>query len=128
MVSGLVSGPSETVTITLTGDGTTTICNPIVNGDGSFSRVVTFGTTTQNLIYPLVITVDDGSGFVSTVQRNIVYQGHMQDQTITFDALPAKTYGDGDFDPAATANSGLAVVYASSDTAVATIVPTRCIS
>ncbi|MGN6510461.1 MAG: MBG domain-containing protein, partial [Chitinophaga sp.] len=33
-----------------------------------------------------------------------------------------KTYGDADFDPGATASSGLAVTYASSDPAVATIV------
>ena len=43
-------------------------------------------------------------------------------QTITFNALPAKTYGDADFDPAATASSGLAVAYASGNPSVATIV------
>jgi hypothetical protein len=43
-------------------------------------------------------------------------------QTITFGALPAKTFGDADFAPGATASSGLAVSYASSNTAVATIV------
>ncbi|MDB5050113.1 MAG: hypothetical protein JWO30_3184 [Fibrobacteres bacterium] len=43
-------------------------------------------------------------------------------QTITFAALPSKTYGDADFTPGATAESGLPVSYASSDTAVASIV------
>lgn len=43
-------------------------------------------------------------------------------QTITFPAIPAKTYGAADFDPGATASSGLAVSYTSSNTAVATIV------
>lgn len=42
-------------------------------------------------------------------------------QTITFDALPASTYGDMDFDLTATATSGLDVAYASSDESVATI-------
>ncbi len=44
------------------------------------------------------------------------------DQTITFDALPAKTYGDADFAPGATVSSGLAVTYFSTDCSVATIV------
>jgi hypothetical protein len=43
-------------------------------------------------------------------------------QTITFNALPVKMVGDADFNPGATASSGLAVTYTSSNTAVATIV------
>ncbi|OGV67019.1 MAG: hypothetical protein A3K19_29635 [Lentisphaerae bacterium RIFOXYB12_FULL_65_16] len=45
-----------------------------------------------------------------------------QDQTITFDPLPAKTYGDADFTPSATASSGLGVGLASANPGVATIV------
>ena len=43
-------------------------------------------------------------------------------QTITFGVLPAKTYGDPDFDLSATTTSGLSLVYTSSNTAVATII------
>jgi gliding motility-associated-like protein len=43
-------------------------------------------------------------------------------QTITFPALPAKAYEDGDFNPGATASSGLPVSYSSNNPAVATIV------
>ena len=43
-------------------------------------------------------------------------------QSITFAALASKTIGDADFDAAATASSGLAVAYISSDSTVATIV------
>ncbi|WP_443947019.1 MBG domain-containing protein [Pedobacter sp. AW1-32] len=44
-------------------------------------------------------------------------------QTITFNSLPAKTYGDVDFDPGATSNnSGIPITYTSSNTNVATIV------
>ena len=43
------------------------------------------------------------------------------DQAITFAALPVKTYGDADSDPAASASSGLTVNYSSDNTAVATI-------
>ncbi|HET9418465.1 MAG TPA: Ig-like domain-containing protein, partial [Chthoniobacterales bacterium] len=37
-----------------------------------------------------------------------------QDQTITFPPISTKTYGDADFDPGATASSGLAVTYTTS--------------
>ena len=43
-------------------------------------------------------------------------------QSITFAALETKTIGDADFDAAATASSGLAVSYSSSNESVATIV------
>jgi gliding motility-associated-like protein len=43
-------------------------------------------------------------------------------QTITFNALAAKAYGNVDFAPGASASSGLGITYASSNTAVATIV------
>ena len=43
-------------------------------------------------------------------------------QTITFNSLAAKSYGDADFAPGATASSGLTVSYSSSNTSVATIV------
>ncbi|WCT13192.1 MBG domain-containing protein [Mucilaginibacter jinjuensis] len=42
-------------------------------------------------------------------------------QTISFDALIAKTYGNADFNLSATSSSGLPVSYSSSNTAVATI-------
>lgn len=43
-------------------------------------------------------------------------------QTITFPDIPAKTASSPDFSPGATASSGLAITYTSSNTAVATIV------
>ena len=43
-------------------------------------------------------------------------------QTITFGPLSARTYGDADFGPGASASSGLPVLYTSSDLSVATIV------
>ncbi|GAB3740742.1 cellulose binding domain-containing protein [Spirosoma lituiforme] len=45
-----------------------------------------------------------------------------QSQTITFNALPTKQVGDADFNPGATASSGLSVSYTSSNAAIATIV------
>jgi gliding motility-associated-like protein len=43
-------------------------------------------------------------------------------QTITFNVMTPKTYGDLDFDPVASASSGLAISYTSSNTAVATVI------
>lgn len=45
-----------------------------------------------------------------------------QDQVITFTTMSSKVYGNPDFDPGATASSNLPVLYASSNTAVATII------
>ena len=46
-------------------------------------------------------------------------------QTITFPAISAKEITTADFDPGATASSGLAVTYASADPTVATIVANK---
>jgi len=51
----------------------------------------------------------------------VVTNPSLQDQTITFDALATKTFGDADFDLTATASSTLAVTYSSSDLSVATV-------
>ncbi len=45
-----------------------------------------------------------------------------QTQTITFNSLSDKAYGDSDFNPSAATSSGLTVSYSSSNTSVATIV------
>jgi type IX secretion system substrate protein len=49
------------------------------------------------------------------------FQIAQQPQTITFDALTQKTFGDTDFDLTATSNAGLTISYSSSDLTVATI-------
>jgi fibronectin type 3 domain-containing protein len=72
---------------------------------GSFS--ITLGAiNAMGAAAPITFTLDISKG----------------NQTIDFDAIPAKIFGDGDFDAAAIASSGLAVVYSTSDTTVATIV------
>lgn len=78
-----------------------------------------------------------GGGRVSTVNPTggltnvIVLDGSVarldgadvrSDQTISFNALTSKTYGDADFDPGATASSGLQPAYASDNTGLASIV------
>ena len=63
----------------------------------------------------------NGSGNGVRGIDNFLVRIPQQSQLITFAALPAKTFGDAPFAPGATASSGLAVGYASSDTGVATI-------
>ena len=52
---------------------------------------------------------------------NVNYSDIKHDQTITFPDIPAKKTGDADFNPGATASSGLPVSYWSSNTDVASI-------
>jgi len=68
--------------------------------------------------YTVTATVTDANYEGSVTGTLTVDKGT---QTITFAALPVKTYGDATFGLAATANSGLAVSYTSSNPAVATI-------
>jgi len=44
------------------------------------------------------------------------------DQTITFNALPAKSIEDADFNPGASSSSALSISYSSNNTSVATII------
>ncbi|MFA5203471.1 MAG: InlB B-repeat-containing protein [Lentisphaeria bacterium] len=74
-------------------------------------------------------TGDNGTGIqvteatiVSTALNHPIHAKWTLNQTISFPALPAKTYGDADFAPGATASSGLAVTYTSSNSGVAAIV------
>lgn len=57
----------------------------------------------------------------TSVDQTLNVSASLTAQTITFDPLSAKTTGDAAFDLTATASSGLAVSYSSSNTAVATI-------
>ena len=63
-------------------------------------------------------TVDD---IFNGIEMNIIGVG-IQPQTINFNPFPYKKMGDADFNPGATASSGLDITYTSSNTNVATIV------
>ena len=67
--------------------------------------------------YDVVAT--NGSG--SATSNSVALTVNLANQTITFGALAAKNYGDAAFTLGATASSGAAVSYASSNTAVATV-------
>jgi hypothetical protein len=69
--------------------------------------------------YPVVATIEDAKATGSKSGTLVVAKAA---QTITFAAMPAMRVGDDDYPLTATASSGLAVNYASSAPAVATIV------
>jgi Leucine-rich repeat (LRR) protein/PKD repeat protein len=70
--------------------------------------------------YTVSLTISDGITSDTEVKSELieVLKGN---QSITFEALDNKTFGDADFDLRATASSGLDVSYTSSDLTVATI-------
>ncbi|GCC52067.1 hypothetical protein SanaruYs_22990 [Chryseotalea sanaruensis] len=82
---------------------------------GSAVTIVGVGTTT------IVANQsgDDDYNPASSVNQELTV--NKVNQTITFDALPAKTFGDFSFDLTATSSSGLFVSYSSSNENVATV-------
>ncbi len=83
---------------------------------------------TRSSVYDVGCDETNGTGMVMNrpLDTNMVGAGKPilipQSQTISFVGLPVKTMGNADFNPGATATSGLTVIYTSSNTAVATIV------
>jgi hypothetical protein len=67
------------------------------------------------------VTDKDGASGTQTFKVNV----SKLSQSITFGAPTGKTYGDGDFDPGATASSGLGVSYSSSTSSVCTIASSK---
>jgi hypothetical protein len=73
-------------------------------------------------IYPITVNgATSGNYNITFVNGSLTVQAK-QSQTITFNALPAKTYGNADFPTGATStNNTIPVTYVSSNTAVATV-------
>ena len=73
--------------------------------------------------YPITVTGATAANYnISFVDAVLTVQAK-QNQTITFNALPAKTYGNADFAAGATStNNTIPITYTSSNTGVATIV------
>jgi hypothetical protein len=131
--SGLPSGVSITVNWTKTNpaghsaSGSTIFTSPGPSGDEgttpgtaftySFPASATDGSDTYDLS-----GTSPTSGFLTGVDKGyttvtgtyVKAAPQTKDQTITFPAIADKTYGDADFDPEATASSGLSVSYSAS--------------
>ncbi len=80
-------------------------------------HVVGVGTTTITALQAGDATYEAAT----SVDQTLNVSASLTQQTITFGALSAKTTGDAPFDLTATASSGLTLSYASSNTAVATV-------
>ncbi|MBC7614456.1 MAG: T9SS type A sorting domain-containing protein [Pedobacter sp.] len=81
-------------------------------------RIVGVGTTT-------ITATQAGDATYATVTASVTLTVDQNTQTITFPAISAKELTTADFDPSATASSGLAVSYTSADPSVATIVANK---
>jgi hypothetical protein len=114
-----VANANSTITVTPTknnANASIKVNNVAVNS-GSASGNISLNVG-DNII-TTVVTAQDGS---TTKTYTVTVTRATNPQSITFNALPGKTYGNADFAPGATASSGLTVSYSSDNTAVATIV------
>jgi autotransporter-associated beta strand protein len=113
-----VSNATTSITVTPTrSDANATITvngTAVTSGSASGAINLTVGANTITT----VVTAQNGT----TTKTYTVTVTRRQTQTITFSALSAATFNDADIAPGATSSSGLTVNYASSNTAVATIV------
>ena len=107
-LSATYDGSAKTVSVTTAPVGLATS----VTYNGSASAPVNAGS------YAVAATVTDPNYTGSASGTLVIAQAS---QTITFGALPAKTFGDASFAAGGTASSGLTVSYASSNTNVATV-------
>ncbi|MGI4806367.1 MAG: beta strand repeat-containing protein, partial [Janthinobacterium lividum] len=113
-VNNLVS--SITVTPTTSDAYATITVNGVAVSSGSASQAIALSTGSNTIT--TVVTAQDGT----TKTYNLNVTRLKDSQTITFNSISTKTYGDADFDAGATTSSNLAVTYTSSDQTVATIV------
>ena len=116
------SVPNTTTSITLTPTLADATASVTVNGTavtaGSASAAIPLNIGNNTIT--TVVTAQDGT---TTQTYTLTVNRAQAAQTITFAALPAKTYGDADFAPGATStNNAIAITYTSSNPAVATIV------
>ncbi|WP_025763486.1 carbohydrate-binding protein [Dyadobacter tibetensis] len=84
--------------------------------------VVVEQLTLQAGVHSLRMFIAGVSQAFSLNHIDVVFHSALQEQTIEFAPIPSKSVGAADFDPGATASSGLTVLYTSSNQGVATIV------
>jgi hypothetical protein len=71
--------------------------------------------------YPITVTGATAANYTISQVEGVLTVEPLPSQVITFTALPASRYGDGNIMAGATASSGLPVAYVSSNTQVATV-------
>ncbi|MEQ8926730.1 MAG: Ig-like domain-containing protein [Fulvivirga sp.] len=94
----------------------------IQSGPASISgNTITLAGTTGTVTVEVSQTGNTNYNAATATASFVVTDPAKTDQTITFDALAAKTFGDPSFDLTATASSSLTVTYESSNQNVATV-------
>jgi glycine cleavage system H lipoate-binding protein len=110
-----VSGTGETGATVTVREGVATVCTaPVTAGNWTCNTTLAAGSHT------LAATQVDAAGNTSPASADLTFTV-LAEQSITFDALPPRTFGDAPFEVAATASSGLAVSFSSLTTGVCTV-------
>ena len=121
-ILNLTGTPKVSVTGTNASDfvvNTTSTTTPVAAGANT-TFTITF-TPSASAARTAQITIANDDFDEASYVINLQGTGVKVNQTITFNTLAAKAFGDANFNLPATASSSLAVTYASSNTAVATI-------
>lgn len=109
--TSFITWNGSTTGVTMTGTPTTTQLQATINA----SLIASQGSANVG------VTTTGALNTSNTQAFTINAGGGAQSQTISFSPIATKIYGDVPFDPGATATSGLAVSYSSSNTSVATV-------
>ena len=111
----------QTVTVSAASSDTSIVPDPVVTGSGA-NRTLTYTPVTDATgSVTITVTADDGQAENNTYSRVFtitVNAASKTGQTITFDPLADKTYGDTPFGISATASSGLTVSFSSQTSGV----------
>jgi hypothetical protein len=128
--SGTAANVTATTTVNLTtddgGTGAGAFYSDNVCSSSATTRSIASGSNSASFFYKATgrgmgthTLTAAASGLTSVSQNETINKAN---QTITFTVPTGKTFGDADFDPGATASSGLAVSYSSTTLGVCTIV------
>lgn len=120
------SGKESQFTVTADGSPVTVTAAALKPGDNN-SIILTLATPLAGTEVVLVsYTMGDVSATTGGMLETFINEpAVLIAQTITFPAIPVKTYGDPDYVPGALASGGGPVLYSSANPAVATIVTNR---
>jgi|GEM_PF-477300 len=123
-VNSVTTHPVTSITIWRGTPGSGITATPLAsssNGTLSFSDSTLTHLSTAYYYADIVET--DGSRIITSPIWYTRNDSLKSEQVITFNALAGKTYGDTDFDPAATStNASIPIIYTSSDSTIARIV------
>jgi MBG domain (YGX type) len=116
-------GDPAGITLRATSSNPSVVANAgITFGGSGANRTVTITPVTDAIgSTTITVTAIDSDNRTAIDSFVVTVNAIVQDQTITFDPLPNRTYGDADFTVSAAASSGLAVSFSSTTTAVCTV-------